>query len=123
MESRDFSDCTRNIHRPFTPEKDVTKNKTPWERLPKATDSKAHGCLDTDFGEVLFHYVIFTTKKMSIFRVRSPRLQIARKLPLQAPLLVKFPHSPILHYAFSSWIEKTMTKTIDCHWENRFVLQ
>ena len=37
--------------------------------------------------------------------------------------LVKFPHSPILHYAFSSWIEKTMTKTIHCHWENRFVLQ
>ena len=35
---------------------------------------------------------------------------------------VKFPHSPmpILHYAFSSWIEKTMTKTIRCHWENRF---
>ena len=30
---------------------------------------------------------------------------------------VKFPHSPILHYAFSSWIEKTMTKTIHCHWE------
>ena len=26
----------------------------------------------------------------------------------------KFPHSPILHYAFSSWIEKTMTKTIHC---------
>ena len=22
----------------------------------------------------------------------------------------KFPHSPILHYAFSSWREKTMTK-------------
>ena len=37
--------------------------------------------------------------------------------------VVKFPHSPILHYAFSSWTEKTMTKTIDCHWENRFVLQ
>ena len=36
---------------------------------------------------------------------------------------VKFPHSPILHYAFSSWIEKLMTKTVDCHWENRFVLQ
>ena len=36
---------------------------------------------------------------------------------------VKFPHNPILHYAFSSWIEKTMTKTIDCHQENRFVLQ
>ena len=38
-------------------------------------------------------------------------------------LRVKFPHSPVLHYAFSSWIEKTMTKTIHCHWENRFVLQ
>ena len=36
---------------------------------------------------------------------------------------VKFPHSPILHYAFSSWIEKTMNKTIHSHWENRFVLQ
>ena len=23
---------------------------------------------------------------------------------------VKFPHSPILHYAFSSWREKTLTK-------------
>ena len=36
---------------------------------------------------------------------------------------VKFLHSPILHYAFSSWIEETMKKTIHCHWENRFVLQ
>ena len=26
------------------------------------------------------------------------------------PWLVKFPHSPILHHAFSSWIEKTTTK-------------
>ena len=36
---------------------------------------------------------------------------------------VKFPYSPTLHYVFSSWIEKTTTKTIHCHWENRFVLQ
>ena len=36
---------------------------------------------------------------------------------------VKFPHSPILHYAFSSWTEKTMTKTIHFRWEKRFVLQ
>ena len=28
--------------------------------------------------------------------------------------LVKFPHSPILHHAFSSWIEKTTTKKIHC---------
>ena len=24
--------------------------------------------------------------------------------------MVKFPHSPVLHYAFGSWIEKTITK-------------
>ena len=36
---------------------------------------------------------------------------------------IKFPHSPILRYAFTSWIEKTITKTIHFHWENRFVLQ
>ena len=36
---------------------------------------------------------------------------------------IKFAHSPILHYAFSSWIEKTMKKTIHLHWENRFVLE
>ena len=36
---------------------------------------------------------------------------------------VKFPHSPILHHVFSSWIEKTVKKTIHCHWENRFALQ
>ena len=33
----------------------------------------------------------------------------------QVPQLVKFPHSPILHYVFSSWIEKTMTKTVHRH--------
>ena len=40
-----------------------------------------------------------------------------------AEYLVKFPHNPILNYVFSSWIEKTMSKTIHCHWENKFVLQ
>ena len=30
---------------------------------------------------------------------------------------VKFPHSPILHYAFSSWTEETMTKIIHFRWE------
>ena len=37
--------------------------------------------------------------------------------------LVKFPHSSILNYAFSSWIEKIMTKTIHCHCENILFLQ
>ena len=42
---------------------------------------------------------------------------------LEVETTVQFPHSPIIHYAFSSLIGKTMTKTIHCHWENRFVLQ
>ena len=45
------------------------------------------------------------------------RLQI-RKITLHYLLMkemVKFPHNPIPHYAFSSWIDKTMTKTIHGH--------
>ena len=30
---------------------------------------------------------------------------------------VKFPHSPIQYYAFTPWIEETMTKTKHCHLE------
>ena len=37
--------------------------------------------------------------------------------------VVKFLHSSILYYAFSSWIEKRMIKTIDCLRENRFVFR
>ena len=54
-----------------------------------------------------------------------PKLTLLQpqKRPISIPQKVKFPHGPILHYAFSSWIEKTRTKTIPCDWENRFVLQ
>ena len=45
------------------------------------------------------------------------------KLAKTSGCWVKFPHSPILHYTFSSWTEKSITKTIHFHWENRFVLQ
>ena len=40
-----------------------TEKKTPWERLPKATDWKVYACSDIDLGEVLFHYVVFCNKK------------------------------------------------------------
>ena len=40
-----------------------TEKKTPWERLPKATDWKVYACSDIDLGEVLFHYVVFCDKK------------------------------------------------------------
>ena len=36
-----------------------TEKKTPWERLPNATDWKIYACSDMDLGEVLFHYVVF----------------------------------------------------------------
>ena len=35
--------------------------------------------------------------------------------------LKSFPHKPIFHYAYSSWIKKIMTKTIDCFWDYDFV--
>ena len=52
----------------------------------------------------------------------SPKQSDLAQFP-RKPNWVKFPHSPVLHYAFSSWREITMTKTGHCHWENRFVLQ
>ena len=55
---------------------------------------------------------------MYIWLTRNQRIAI---YPVNSA--VKFPHSPILHYAFSFWIKETMTKTIHCHWEDRFVLQ
>ena len=56
----------------------------------------------------------------------SPNSVFSEIVPDHQPMLivlVKFSHGPIFHYAFSSWREITMTKTIHCHWENRFVLQ
>ena len=38
MESRVFSNCTRNIHRPSTPEKEVNEKKTQEKDWQKATD-------------------------------------------------------------------------------------
>ena len=57
---------------------------------------------------------ILNTRKQAKFKIN---------LILAFVILPKFLHIPILHYAFSSWIETTVTKTIHRHWENRFVLQ
>lgn len=35
----------------------------------------------------------------------------------------RFPHSPMLHNAQSSWIKKAVVKTINFLWEYDFVLQ
>ena len=62
MESRASSNCTRNIYRPSTAEKEVnrkenTVGKTATRRQI-ATDSKVYAYSDTDLNEVLFHYVM-----------------------------------------------------------------
>ena len=67
MESRASSNCTRNIYRPSTAEKEVnrkenTVGKTATRRQI-ATDSKVYAYSDTDLGEVLFHYVMFYNKE------------------------------------------------------------
>ena len=69
MESRVSSNCTRNIHRPSTPEKEVNWKENTAGKIAKrrqiATDSKVYACSDIDLGEVLFHYVMFCDKEDS----------------------------------------------------------
>ena len=67
MESRVFSNCTRNIHRPSTPEKEVNEKKTPRERLAKGDRSRQIRKF-IDLSEVLFQHVMFRDKKVGIFR-------------------------------------------------------
>ena len=74
MESWVSSNCTRNIFRPSTPEKEVNREENTVGKITNrrqiATDSKVYACSDTDFGEVLFYYVLFCDKKIGIFRAR-----------------------------------------------------
>ena len=66
MESRVSSYCTRNIHRPSTPEKEVKRKENIVGLIAKrrqiATDSKVYACSDIYLGEVLFHYIMFCDK-------------------------------------------------------------
>ena len=63
MESRVSSDCTRNIDRPSTHEKEVNRIENTVGKVAKrrqiATNSKVYTCSNRDRGEVLFHYIIF----------------------------------------------------------------
>ena len=62
MESRVSSNCTRNIHRPSTSEREVNQKENAGKDCVKATESKVYACSDTDRGEVLFHYVMLCDK-------------------------------------------------------------
>ena len=63
MESKVFSNCSCDIHRPSTPEKEVNRKENTVGKIAKrrliATDSKVYACSDVDLGEVLFHYALF----------------------------------------------------------------
>ena len=63
MESRVSSNCTRNISKPFVPEKEVNRKQN--------TD---YACSDTDLGEVLFQYVLFCAKENRELSSRIYRL-------------------------------------------------
>ena len=68
------------------------------------------------------HSVKKITNKKTIWKNKNKTNQNNASV-ISRKYWVKCLHSSILHYVFSSWIEKTMTKTINCHWKNRFVLQ
>ena len=53
--------------------------------------------------------LFFRMQNSSFECLGHDRSEMARTIARN--FLIKFPYSPILHYAFSSWIEKTMTKT------------
>ena len=67
MESRVSNKCTRNIYRPFTPEKEVNRKENTLGKIAKrrqtATDSKVYAYVDIELGEVLFRFVIFCDKE------------------------------------------------------------
>ena len=68
MESKVSSNCTRNIHRPSTPEKEVNRKENTVERLPKGDRFESLSMLRLRrskhaHGEDLFHYVMFCYKE------------------------------------------------------------
>ena len=93
------------------------------EKISRFLDLKLQGptCVVLSF-DLLWNHTQMLPPMIDILVIVPPFTVICFENSLN--YCVKFPHSPmpILHYAFSSWIEKTMTKTIHCHWENRFVL-
>ena len=80
MGSRVSSNCTRNIHGPFTPEKEVKRKENIVGIIAKrrqiATDSKVYACSDIYLGEVLFHYVMFCDKENRDFSSKSYHVSV-----------------------------------------------
>ena len=98
MESWVSSNCTRNIYRPSTPEKEVNREENTVGKITNrrqiATDSKVYACSDTDWRSSILLRAVFATKKIGIFRARliafplvefevdeeNKQLQVAKKI-------------------------------------------
>ena len=67
MESRVSSNCTRNIHGPSAPEKEVNRNEDTPGKIAKrrqiATDLKIYAYSNIDLSEVLFNNIPFYEKR------------------------------------------------------------
>ena len=86
----------------------------PEKHLWRATGGSPFECVDM-FKLRMKHWMIKVFKQLGL-KFSSKKMSPAtstyqfRCLPYLNKFAVKFPHSHILHYAFSSWIEKTITK-------------
>ena len=64
MESWVSSNCTRNIHGPCTPEKEVNRKENTMGKIAKRQQiAKVNAFLDIDVSEVLIHYVTFCDRE------------------------------------------------------------
>ena len=70
MESRASSYCTRNIHRPFTPEKEVNRKDTVGKIAKRRQIRKSTRAQIPILAKLLVHYVVFCGKENRDFRVR-----------------------------------------------------
>ena len=76
MESRVSGNCTRNIHRPSAPEKEVNRKENTVGKIANRTASKVYTCSDIDLGEVLVHYVMFCDKENRDLSSKIDRVSI-----------------------------------------------
>ena len=102
----------------------LQQRKTPDEKINLWKKNPPKNWKPVYLSKTLINRIIWTNIPVILYLKQflitvSHWCEVVRK---SKKLRVKFPHSPILNYAFSSWLEKTMKKTIHFHWENRFVL-
>ena len=68
------------------------------------------------FDEFVYHERKKIRKYGTVETILSPRKNTPKLLKNEI-FSARFPHSPILHYAYNSLIKETMAKTTDCLWD------